>query len=55
MLSGIVAQPLSYIELSLKETLPFTTIKGQKGFVVAPEAYIFHKGLTFVKRKEPIK
>lgn len=52
---GIVAQPLSYLELSLKTTTPFTTSSGQKGFVVSPASWIFHKGLTFPKRKNATK
>jgi len=54
-IAGIVAQPLSYLTLSLQMTMEFTTNSKQKGLVVAPGAWIFHKGLTFVKRKEKSK
>lgn len=55
VIAGVVAQPLNYIELSLKETLEFHTSSGETGWVVAPEAWLFHKGLTFTKRKSASK
>lgn len=54
-IAGIVAQSLSYLKLSIENTLPFATFSGEKGFVVTPEAWIFHKGLTFPKRVEKKK
>ena len=53
--SGIVAQPLNYLKLSLERRVGFQTLSGSRGLVVAPEAWIFHKGLTFRKRKVPSK
>lgn len=53
--AGIVAQPLSYLQLSFKNTLEFQTHSGEIGWVVSPEAWIFHKGLTFPKRSDKIK
>lgn len=49
-IAGVVAQPLSYLSLSLLSTMHFKTFSGEKGVVVAPEAWVFHKGLTFPKR-----
>ncbi len=54
-IAGIVAQPLSYIILSLQRTKEFKTKTGEKGFVVSPGAWILHKGLTFPKRKSDSK
>lgn len=53
--SGIIAQPLSYLELSLKTIIPFETYSKEQGKVVSPAAWIFHKGLTFTKRKKSSK
>lgn len=50
-ISGVVAQPLSYLNLSLQMNREFKTYSGQSGQVVAPEAWMFHKGLTFTRRK----
>lgn len=50
-ISGVVAQPLSYIEMSYENILRFTTNTGLQGNVVDPAAWIFHKLLTFVRRK----
>ena len=50
-ISGVIAQPLTYLKLSLSKNIPFTTFGGIEGLVVSPEAWVFHKGLTFVKRK----
>lgn len=54
-IAGIVAQSLSYLKFSLENTIPFSTLLGEKGFVVSPEAWIFHKGLTFPKRSDKKK
>lgn len=51
MIAGIVAQPLSYLTLSLQTTMEFRTYSGEAGKVVSPGAWIFHKGLTFTRRK----
>lgn len=53
--AGIVAQPLTYISLSLQKTLEFKTYSEDTGSVVSPGAWLFHKGLTFLKRKEKAK
>lgn len=55
LIAGIVAQPLSYLSLSLQMKLEFTTHSSEKGFVVTPGTWIFHKGLTFPKRKSALK
>jgi hypothetical protein len=55
VIAGVVAQPLSYLTLSLQTTLQFHTHSGVVGHVVTPGAWIFHKGLTFTKRKSALK
>ncbi len=55
LIAGIVAQPLSYLTLSLETTVKFQTHKGNAGSVVSSGAWIFHKGLTFTKRKSTSK
>ena len=55
LVAGVVAQPLSYLTLSLQMTSEFTTYVGEFGRVVAPAAWIFHKGLTFTRRKNTSK
>lgn len=55
LIAGIFAQPLSYLTLSLQTTLKFQTYSNITGNVVAPAAWIFHKGLTFTKRKSSLK
>lgn len=54
-IAGIVAQPLSYLALSLKMTMKFQTYSQEVGNVVSPGAWIFHKGLTFTKKKSSSK
>lgn len=54
-ISGVIAQPLSYLEMSLLNTREFITTSGVKGLVVSPGAWMFHKGLTFPKRTTSIK
>lgn len=54
-IAGIVAQPLSYLTLSLQTTIKFHTYSNVTGKVVKPGAWIFHKGLTFTKRKSSLK
>ncbi|NGX38682.1 MAG: hypothetical protein K1000chlam2_01859, partial [Chlamydiae bacterium] len=44
-IAGVVAQPLSYLSLSLDKIREFHTNSGHAGWVVSPEAWIFHKGL----------
>lgn len=51
LVAGVVAQPLSYLTMSLQTTREFTTSSEQSGWVVAPGAWIFHKGLTFTRRR----
>lgn len=55
VIAGVVAQPLSYLSLSLQTTLKFQTYLKVTGNVVTPGAWIFHKGLTFTKRKSSLK
>lgn len=55
MIAGIVAQPLSYLALSLKRTMEFQTYSSEVGKVVSPGAWILHKGLTFTRRKSSSK
>ncbi|MEN9654796.1 MAG: hypothetical protein RL235_908 [Chlamydiota bacterium] len=55
MIAGIVAQPLSYLTLSLQTTMEFQTYSHQAGKVVSPGAWMFHKGLTFTRRKSTSK
>lgn len=49
-ISGIVAQPLRYLELSYQNSIGFITMSNEKGLVVRLDIWIFHKGLTFPKR-----
>jgi hypothetical protein len=51
IIAGVVAQPLSYLTLSLQVTRGFRTFSNEIGRVVSPGAWIFHKGLTFPRRK----
>lgn len=55
VIAGIVAQPLSYLALSLQTTIEFQTYSHEAGKVVSPGAWIFHKGLTFTRRKSSSK
>ncbi len=55
VIAGVVAQSLSYLKLSLENTLCFFTLSGEKGFVVSPDAWIFNKGLAFPKRVDKKK
>lgn len=55
VIAGVVAQPLSYLTLSLEKTLKFQTYSKVTGNVVTPGAWIFHKGLTFTKRRSSLK
>lgn len=48
--AGVNAQPLSYIEMSLKEATPLKLSNEETIYVVSPQAWVFHKGLTFPKR-----
>jgi hypothetical protein len=53
--AGVSAQALSYIEMSLQEGTPLTLPSGSQITVVKPEAWVFHKGLTFIKRVSEAK
>lgn len=55
VIGGVVAQPLSYLTLSLQMTTDFQTYSGERGRVVSPGAWMFHKGLTFTRRKSSSK
>lgn len=54
-IAGVVAQPLSYLNMSLESTLEFQTFSRQLGRVVSPGAWMFHKGLTFTRRHSVLK
>jgi hypothetical protein len=51
-IDGVVAQPLSYLEMSFDGPWVFKADNGISGKVVASERWAFHKGLTFVRRKK---
>lgn len=53
--AGVNAQALSYIEMSLEEATPLILPNGSSISVVRPEAWVFHKGLTFTKRTAKAK
>lgn len=55
IIAGVVAQPLHYLTLSLQTTIQFQTYSNKAGRVVTPEAWVFHKGLTFTRRKSSSK
>lgn len=55
LIAGVIAQPLSYLTLSLQTTIKFQTHSNVTGNVVTPGAWMFHKGLTFTKRKSSLK
>ena len=55
IVGGVVAQPLSYLTLSLQMTSEFQTYSCETGRVVSPGAWVFHKGLTFTRRKSSSK
>lgn len=55
VIRGVVAQPLSYLNMSLQMTAEFQTYSGKTGRVVSPGAWMFHKGLTFTRRKSSSK
>jgi|ERR1700722_3080748 len=55
VIGGVVAQPLSYLTLSLQMTSEFQTYSSKAGRVVSPGAWMFHKGLTFTRRKSSSK
>lgn len=47
----IVAQPLSYLEMSLQSVTAAILPSNTEIRIVTPEAWVFHKGLTFPRRK----
>jgi len=49
-ISGITAQGLSYFSMSLEHTFKYTLPSGREIDVVAPDAFVMHKALTFPKR-----
>lgn len=55
LVGGISAQPLSYIEMSRDNVIEFKIKNETKAKVVAPEGWIFHKALTFPKRRSKEK
>ncbi len=52
-ISGVVAQPLRYLTLSLQKSMGFQTYSGKPGRVVSPEAWIFTKGLPLQEERPP--
>lgn len=52
---GVNAQTLSYIEMSLQEAISLSLPNGETIMVVKPEAWVFHKGLTFTRRTAEAK
>ncbi len=55
LVAGVSAQPLSYIEMSRGEAIEIRTKNSKTFLVVAPAAWIFHKALTFTRRKSQDK
>ncbi len=53
--AGITAQPLSFIEMSLKEYISVKLPRNAIARIVSPEAWVYHKGLTFAKRTKVAK
>lgn len=51
IVGGISAQPLSFIEMSQEHSIKFATPTGVTGLVVMPGSWIFHKALTFPRRR----
>lgn len=47
----VVAQPLSYLEMSLESVMTAQLPRGAEIRIVRPEAWAFHKGLTFNRGK----
>lgn len=46
---------LAILQLSLENKIEFSTKSGIVGKVVAPAAWMFHKGLTFPRRQSKLK
>jgi hypothetical protein len=55
IVGGISAQPLSYIEMSLENPIGFAIGKNLFTQVVSPDRWLFHKALTFPKRRSKAK
>ena len=55
LVGGISAQPLSYIEMSLENPISFYVGNKLHLQVVSPERWLFHKALTFTKRRSKAK
>ena len=55
VISGVVAQPLNYLNLSLRNPREFKTYSGQVGLVVSPGAWMLQKGLIFPRRNNELK
>lgn len=55
IVGGISAQPLSYIEMSLENPISFAIGKNLFTQVVSPDRWLFHKALTFTKRRSKAK
>ena len=49
--AGVVAQALTYLEMSLASSVVVKLPYGANICVVQPSAWVFHKGLTFTRRK----
>lgn len=55
LVGGVSAQPLSFIEMSLENPKSFEVGNDLFSQVVSPERWIFHKALTFTKRRSKAK
>ena len=55
IVAGVSAQPLAYVEMSREAPLRFSTSQGAALLVVAPAPWIFHKALTFPRRRSSEK
>ena len=55
IVGGVSAQPLSFIEMSLENPLSFAIGKNLFAQVVSPDRWMFHKALTFTKRRSKVK
>jgi len=53
--AGVTAQTLSYLEMSLDSVVTAKLPNGIEFKVVSPEAWVYHKGLTFNRRVKQSK
>lgn len=55
IVGGVSAQPLSYIEMSIENPMRFEIGNGLFTQVVSPARWLFHKAITFTKRRSKAK